>query len=852
MSWNKNSAKVLGITAAAAMALSLTPAAAFTAAAAPAKAGSSVSAQSVSSTYNFSHGQISGAEYNNTALTPVSNNGTLSYVVESAAAAAAVKPTKITPLVGEAITLTYTNNTTAYGSDGETYTLSYTAATTSDPAKVTVTRSSDSAAVSVNITVTARALTNAVVVNPSTGTSTFVYNGSSVAPNFQQNGHNLVSGTDFASVQYGKEGSNAALTSAPTDAGTYYAVLKDAAGQVIGEPKFTISPLDLSKADVTVKNLSDTATSVDLSNVLVNGEQNSGLSASTAELKIVSDPAGGAVFGAKGKYTASVSAKAGQQNVIGSANVTFYKVTNADPLTVTYNGNPSTTPVTVDLDTPSTAFDLAKLAVSAGSTNLASGKYTVTYKKQGADGNFEASDLQTLNSVAGTYQVTVAASPAATNNEFGGEQTINVTVKHSVKAHDFVTINGKLITNYTGSYNGNAVKPSVVVKAGNKVLVDGTDYTVTYYLNNVKVDEVKNAGNYTVQIDLKNGYKFDTTTAGASATSANRDVINFSISPLAVNGEPNPSSYISTKKLANLTTYKYAFTGKDIVPALVFKDSTDHKIWNVDPTEYQINIKKATLSSGATATSGTFTDGDVVASMKDLGWYHITLVDVANGNYTVAGNFYVEVTNVRNYKDVPNNAWYTPYVNSVTKKDLMHGYAGTKLFGPNNKLTRAEAATILYNWANKRANHSDETIEQNLGNQGYNTPFKDVDSSNSMAKEIQWAAKVGLMTGYKDASGKFTGIFKPNQNITRQEFAVIINRFAQAWQKTDDAYKAADVSALDAYNDSKAVVKYAKEGFAWTVANKVMGVDVKQLKPNADITRAEVAATIDRASDIVK
>ena len=48
----------------------------------------------------------------------------------------------------------------------------------------------------------------------------------------------------------------------------------------------------------------------------------------------------------------------------------------------------------------------------------------------------------------------------------------------------------------------------------------------------------------------------------------------------------------------------------------------------------------------------------------------------------------------KKFPDVPNDAWYAKAVETVNDMGLMLGYEdGT--FRPNDKLTRAEAATIL-------------------------------------------------------------------------------------------------------------------------------------------------------------
>ena len=82
------------------------------------------------------------------------------------------------------------------------------------------------------------------------------------------------------------------------------------------------------------------------------------------------------------------------------------------------------------------------------------------------------------------------------------------------------------------------------------------------------------------------------------------------------------------------------------------------------------------------------------------------------------------------------------------------------------------------------------------------------------------------------------GKFKPNDNITRQDMATMLYRYAQ--------YKKADTSKvndLSAFSDKAAVSSYASEGMQWAVgAGIVSGRDAAKAK----ISRAEFATMVSR------
>lgn len=113
-------------------------------------------------------------------------------------------------------------------------------------------------------------------------------------------------------------------------------------------------------------------------------------------------------------------------------------------------------------------------------------------------------------------------------------------------------------------------------------------------------------------------------------------------------------------------------------------------------------------------------------------------------------------TNINRFKDVPADAWYITAVSTLTNLGVITGYQdGT--FGPQRSITRAELATILARFCD--ANGSAAALDR----------FTDI-SGSWARKYINQAAAAGLVYGYTD------GTFRPDQNITRAETIVIVNR----------------------------------------------------------------------------
>ncbi|WP_162341263.1 S-layer homology domain-containing protein [Paenibacillus paridis] len=100
---------------------------------------------------------------------------------------------------------------------------------------------------------------------------------------------------------------------------------------------------------------------------------------------------------------------------------------------------------------------------------------------------------------------------------------------------------------------------------------------------------------------------------------------------------------------------------------------------------------------------------------------------------------------------------------------------------------------------------------------------------------IRQGASQGIMTGYPD------GTFKPNFKVTRAQFAVMLmNAIKPAGAKEELAFE--DASQIPAW--AKNAVAEAKQ------AGIINGYDDGTFRPNAEITRVEMAAMIVKALDL--
>ncbi len=177
------------------------------------------------------------------------------------------------------------------------------------------------------------------------------------------------------------------------------------------------------------------------------------------------------------------------------------------------------------------------------------------------------------------------------------------------------------------------------------------------------------------------------------------------------------------------------------------------------------------------------------------------------------------------FTDTKASAWYAKHVDKVYDLGLMNG-VGEHTFAPNANVTRAMAATVLYRIAGKPKVEGAST-------------FTDVAPGKYYSKAVVWAQETGVVNGYPD------GTFRPDENITREQLAAILCRYAAVCGIGTSA--GAD---LLAFPDGNEVHNYAKKALAWAVGEKLItgvGVDGKTfLQPTSNATRAQFATIISR------
>lgn len=180
----------------------------------------------------------------------------------------------------------------------------------------------------------------------------------------------------------------------------------------------------------------------------------------------------------------------------------------------------------------------------------------------------------------------------------------------------------------------------------------------------------------------------------------------------------------------------------------------------------------------------------------------------------------------KNYHDVSPDSWFYECVEDVSKKGIMKGYINGN-FGPMNNLTRGELATIIY-----RLHERPTTI--------YEPKFPDVPEGQFYSVPVTWAHSYGVIKGYEN------GNFGPNNNISREELATMLYRYAE--KLGNDISIAGDIGK---FPDAGNVTDYAKSAMIWANGAKIITGDSGMLNPQGTVNRAVGAAMLSRFTNYI-
>ena len=218
------------------------------------------------------------------------------------------------------------------------------------------------------------------------------------------------------------------------------------------------------------------------------------------------------------------------------------------------------------------------------------------------------------------------------------------------------------------------------------------------------------------------------------------------------------------------------------------------------------------LSVGHRYLAGS--DVTLVVSSSSAQW-------MAEGQWTVTAGDPVTPPASLPFTDVPSGAWYHDDVAYVYQKGLFNGDSPTR-FAPDGNMQRCMMTTVLHRLAGEPR-------------VSYSALFRDVPDGQWYTAGTIWAGSMGVVSGVANSQ------FDPFSNVTRQEIAVILYRYAQKM-----GYDVSASAGLSGFRDAGSVASWGQEAISWAVGSGILNGSNGSLLPNGYATRAEVAVMLHR------
>ncbi len=163
------------------------------------------------------------------------------------------------------------------------------------------------------------------------------------------------------------------------------------------------------------------------------------------------------------------------------------------------------------------------------------------------------------------------------------------------------------------------------------------------------------------------------------------------------------------------------------------------------------------------------------------------------------------------FTDVPDSHWAHDAIEYVVDEGLFAGTSETT-FNPEGTMTRAMLWVVLARMDDVNTNASSGEVWYQPG--------------------LDWAVENGISDGTN-----------PNNNITREQFAAMLYRYAE--NAGEDI--TADTAELNKFIDTINISSYALQPLAWAVENGIVsGTSSDTISPAGNATRAQVATMLMR------
>lgn len=175
------------------------------------------------------------------------------------------------------------------------------------------------------------------------------------------------------------------------------------------------------------------------------------------------------------------------------------------------------------------------------------------------------------------------------------------------------------------------------------------------------------------------------------------------------------------------------------------------------------------------------------------------------------------------YTDVADDYKFIDSILKATEMGIMNGVSDTE-FAPESNMTRAMFVTILYRYA------GEPEVNKSI-------PFADVNMNDYYGNAVIWAQQNGIVEGVSESE------FAPNLEVTREQMATVLYRYANIGNE-EDAAEAKNTNILS-YEDAENISEYAVEAMQWACGENVLVSRTEgKINPVDNATRAEAANAI--------
>lgn len=311
----------------------------------------------------------------------------------------------------------------------------------------------------------------------------------------------------------------------------------------------------------------------------------------------------------------------------------------------------------------------------------------------------------------------------------------------------------------------------------------------------------------------------------AAVTIESREVSGAALTVIyRVTSEDGATVNTYTARISIQPLYNHASGSGSESKTAEFPVITGERVENSDGSVTLPNGGKLELENGMTIqTNGETTIADDTVTMVEGVTAVITqpgeAVRTVSSNYTIFTDGSVRWNSV--FDDVTGKDWYFGDVEYVYENKLFTGTAEGE-FRPGITANRAMLATVLWRMAGSPT--------------AGDAAFNDVDAGSYYYDAVLWAAENGIVNGVGE------GKFAPNADVTREQLATLIYRYA-----AQTGREFGEDRPYDGFADADGISGYAAAAVkALYCSGIVNGKSNGVFDPQGKATRAEIAAIIHR------